>query len=249
MKFSSLIFEISLKLVQVMVIGKYENKSACLIKRPEQKQTTAAILDKSNPIINTNSKPIKPVVTIPKPIVVQEPTKTVQAPIKPITMQSITKPALVKAPIKTMQEPTVTQTIKTNVNESNIQPLIKPTNMLRDSVQKTLKPIIKNTITTQNIPLTPSPPSQKSPSSTNLIKNNDIEEVNINFNDLSDSISLKNPNEVYYEIYNIAREKAKQCRMKAIEAYLEAKQIKTKYMLHDLDDSEDSDDDDEKYME
>ena len=66
---------------------------------------------------------------------------------------------------------------------------------------------------------------------------------------MSDSISLKNPNEVYYEIYNIAREKAKQCRMKAIEAYLEAKQIKTKYMLHDLDDSESSDDDDEIYME
>jgi hypothetical protein len=239
-KFSSRSFEISLKLVQVMVIGKYENKSACLIKRPEQKQTKAAILDKSNPVINTNSKPIKPVVTIPKPIVVQEPTKT---------MQAITKPALVKAPIKTIQEPTVTQTIKTNVNESNIQPLIKPINMLRDSVQKTLKPIIKNNTTTQTIPLTPSPPSQKSPSSTNLIKNNDIEEVNINFNDLSDSISLKNPNEVYYEIYNIAREKAKQCRMKAIEAYLEAKQIKTKYMLHDLDDSEDSDDDDENYTE
>ena len=37
--------------------------------------------------------------------------------------------------------------------------------------------------------------------------------------------------------------------MKAIEAYLEVKQIKTKYMLHDLDDSEDSDDDDENYTE
>ena len=62
---------------------------------------------------------------------------------------------------------------------------------------------------------------------------------------------MKNPNEVYYEIYKQAREKAKDCRQKAIEAYLEAKQIKTKYMLHDLDDLEDSedseDDDDENY--
>ena len=31
-------------------------------------------------------------------------------------------------------------------------------------------------------------------------------------------------------------------RQKAVEAFLEAKQIKTKYMLQDLDDSDDSDD-------
>jgi len=241
-KFSSRSFEISLKLVQVMIMGKYENKSSCLIKRPEQKQPSA-ILDKP-----------RPVVTIPKPIVVQAPivqapSKTVQAPIvqapsKTITMQAITKPILAKTPIKIMQEPSVTQTIKTNVNESKTQKFIKPINMLRDKGETPLKPIIKN-----NINIQPPPQPQLEPPTINLIKKNDIEEVNINFDELSDSISLKNPNEVYYEIYNIAREKAKQCRMKAIEAYLEAKQIKTKYMLHDLDDSEDSDDDDENYME
>jgi len=250
-KFSSRSFEISLKLVQVMVMGKYENKSACLIKRPDQKQP-AAILEKPKPIINTTIKPItlvnnitvpKPTVqVIPKPIVVQAPTKTVQAPtVQAPTVQAPTKtvqaptvqsiPA--KAPIKIMQEPTGVPTIKTNI--------IKPINMLRENGQKTLKPIIKNNTTIQ--------PPAPTIESINLIKKNDIEEVNINFDDLSDSISLKNPNEVYYEIYNIAREKAKQCRMKAIEAYLEVKQIKTKYMLHDLDDSEDSDDDDENYME
>ena len=258
-KFSSRSFEISLKLVQVMVIGKYENKSACLIKRPEQKQPEA-ILEKPKPNINTNSIP-KPFVTVSKPILVQAPTvqaptvqaqtKTVQVPTKTVqvltktvqvptvqvptkTAQAIPKPIiLAKAPIKIIQEP--------NVSEPKIQTIIKPINMLRENVQKQLKPIIKNSTTFQ--------PPEPETSPINLIKKNDIEEVNINFDDLSDSISLKNPNEVYYEIYNIAREKAKQCRMKAIEAYLEAKQIKTKYMLHDLDDSEDSDDDDEKYME
>jgi hypothetical protein len=258
-KFSSRSFEISLKLVQLMVMGKYENKSSCLIKRPEQKQQEA-ILEKPKPINNANSIPI-PFVTvskttgqaIPKPIVVQAHTKTVQAPtvqalklqaptVQAPTIQSLPKPILAKAPIKIIQEPILAQTIKTNVSEPKIQTPIKPINMLRENVQKTLKPIIKNNINTL-------PPSAAKTEPINLIKKNDIEEVNINFDDLSDSISLKNPNEVYYEIYNIAREKAKQCRMKAIEAYLEAKQIKTKYMLHDLDDSEDSDDDDENYME
>ena len=50
---------------------------------------------------------------------------------------------------------------------------------------------------------------------------------------------MKDPNEVYYELYRKAREKAKQCRTAAIEAYLEAKQIKKKYMLFEEDDSDD----------
>jgi len=75
-----------------------------------------------------------------------------------------------------------------------------------------------------------------------------LEEVSIDYNNISDSISLKNPNEVYYEIYKAARIKAKQLRKVAMEAYLEAKEIKSKYMLTDFDDdsseSEESEDED-----
>ena len=63
-------------------------------------------------------------------------------------------------------------------------------------------------------------------------------EVNPEIKDASDGITLKKPQEVYYEIYKAARERAKQMRQAAIEAFLEAKQIKEKYMLRDLDDSE-----------
>jgi hypothetical protein len=62
----------------------------------------------------------------------------------------------------------------------------------------------------------------------------------LNFNDIKESITLKKPNDVYYEIYKAAREKAKQMRKVAMEAYLEAKEIKTKYMLSDIDDSDES---------
>lgn len=73
-----------------------------------------------------------------------------------------------------------------------------------------------------------------------------LEEISIDYEHISDTISLKNPNEVYYEIYKAAREKAKQLRKVAMEAYLEAKEIKTKYMLSDVEDSdEDSDEDSE----
>ena len=60
-----------------------------------------------------------------------------------------------------------------------------------------------------------------------------------------ESITLKKPNDVYYEIYKAAREKAKHMRKVAIEAYLEAKEIKTKYMLSDIDDSEDESENEE----
>lgn len=72
-----------------------------------------------------------------------------------------------------------------------------------------------------------------------------LEEVSLDYEDITESINLKKPNEVYYEIYKVAREKAKQLRKVAMEAYLEAKEIKTKYMLSDFDDSDEESDEEE----
>jgi hypothetical protein len=54
----------------------------------------------------------------------------------------------------------------------------------------------------------------------------------------NDPITLKNPNEVYYQLYKEAREKAKLAKRTAIIAYLEAKNIKKTYMIESLDESE-----------
>lgn len=72
-----------------------------------------------------------------------------------------------------------------------------------------------------------------------------LTEVNID-SDLEnlETITLKKPNQVYYEIYKTARKKAKDAKKTAIMAFLEAKNIKKTYMLDDLDDSEDSEDSD-----
>ena len=51
----------------------------------------------------------------------------------------------------------------------------------------------------------------------------------------SGTITLKKPNDVYYDIYKQARNKAKEAKKMAIIAYLEAKNIKKTYMLDDLD--------------
>ena len=72
----------------------------------------------------------------------------------------------------------------------------------------------------------------------------DLKEFDISENiDTLESITLKKPNEYYYQIYKEARKKAKQAKKEAMMAFLEAKNIKKVYMLEDLDesDSEDSD--------
>ena len=68
------------------------------------------------------------------------------------------------------------------------------------------------------------------------INNDEINEVEIYIDEDDDPLTLKRPNEVYYEIYKAAIDKAKHMRKVAIGAYLEAQQIKTKYMLIDDDD-------------
>ena len=53
-----------------------------------------------------------------------------------------------------------------------------------------------------------------------------------------ETLQLKKPNQVYYEIYQTAREKAKDAKKNAIVAYLEMKNIKKTYMLDDIDESD-----------
>ena len=61
-------------------------------------------------------------------------------------------------------------------------------------------------------------------------------DLNLDKNDLS--ITLKKPNQVYFELYKEARNKAKQAKKNAILAYLEAKNIKKTYMLENINDSD-----------
>jgi len=76
-----------------------------------------------------------------------------------------------------------------------------------------------------------------------LEKSNNLEEIELKVQD-DNPIKLKEAREVYLDIYNVAREKAKKAKNEAIKAYLEAKRIKELYML-DIDDSSSEEEDDE----
>ena len=71
-----------------------------------------------------------------------------------------------------------------------------------------------------------------------------LQEVNLDVLEELEHIplKLKKPTQVYYEMYRIAKQKAKELKKNAIAAYLEAKQIKSTHMLEDSSDSNEEED-------
>jgi len=73
-----------------------------------------------------------------------------------------------------------------------------------------------------------------------LEKNGIINEIEIlPPSESTDSVTLKKPNEVYMEIYKEAKKKAQEAKKHAIQAYLEAKRIKSLYLLDEIESSDD----------
>ena len=80
---------------------------------------------------------------------------------------------------------------------------------------------------------------------TTILKKNDLDEFEFNVDldslPVEDSVSLKPHNDIYYERYRKAQRVARIAKNHALQAYLEAKEIKNKYQLDDIE-SDDEDD-------
>lgn len=76
----------------------------------------------------------------------------------------------------------------------------------------------------------------------------DLEEVDFDLDKISkdDTVNIKERKEMYYKMYQEARQKAKVARDLALSAYLEAKRIKNTYMLDDIISSSSDEDSDEE---
>lgn len=86
------------------------------------------------------------------------------------------------------------------------------------------------------------PVEEKEPSQENEIPKEDLDatirEYDIGVEELSkeDTISLRDPKEVYREMYRIAKKKASDTRKMAIQAYLDVRDIQSNYSISDEDD-------------
>uniref|UniRef100_A0A6C0AXJ3 Uncharacterized protein n=1 Tax=viral metagenome TaxID=1070528 RepID=A0A6C0AXJ3_9ZZZZ len=130
-----------------------------------------------------------------------------------------------------VNEECIKNNLKDNKEMSNKNSLEITKDLETSKHLETTKPLETNKILETN----------KNLETNNILETNDaLHEVNLDVNDINETISLKKQSEVYYEIYKAAREKAKHMRQAAIEAYLEARNIKTKFMLDDIGESDDN---------
>ena len=133
------------------------------------------------------------------------------------TDNSLTIPPNVKNDIPNERSAVIKESLETNKSKDSKQALIEPV--------KT-KEICDKSLGNHKI------------DSTNNI-GNDLEEVTLNMDNIDDTVTLKEPSEVYLQIYLQAREKAKLAKKAAIEAYMEVKKIKNTYLLDEIEESDD----------
>jgi hypothetical protein len=250
-RYSSRSFEINIKLTQFMAIDKkVELLNTCMIKRRKPDKSEDASL---------------PVVTLENPELVSDPaTDAVQLVNNKYETETSTPVDNISEtntedngagdndgdddftdPTKHLEKLDVNHELDTTIGTGVDIPHTSTNeeqNHDSDPVPDVLDPSIKDDLSSDT---NPPPSSLESQDLGNLdksvrdIESNALEEINLEPDDSSESITLKKPNEVYYEIYRTARQKAKHMRQVAVEAYLEAKEIKSQYMLSDIDDSED----------
>jgi hypothetical protein len=133
-----------------------------------------------------------------------------------------------EVPVK--EEPEDNSNIIDELLEDNEEPEEKNSEEIGDNIESSLEELA----------------DKKNINNEDLEENIDLEDISAQINTNSEeTIKLKNPNEVYMEIYKIAKQKAKQHKKAAISAYLEAKKIKNTYLLEDLENSDESSEEEE----
>ena len=208
-KFTSRNFQIEIELKQIMVLDNEPIFDNCLIK--------------------TNKKNDKTLEEIIPPVDLQEDFADEQQPIcveEPFTVEqslsnNLTEEIKNEEQIVEKNEPNTLDNLDTLDNLEEIEPIdILQTNEKKEeNISIEFEDLIED-IEQNNDDLTE-------------INNNDL---NLDKNDTS--ITLKKPNQVYFELYKEARNKAKQAKKSAILAYLEAKNIKKTYMIENINDSD-----------
>ena len=172
-----------------------------------------------------------------------------------IKKDTLENPKTLDKPVETLNNPTTSensenstnQNIDENINhieeatitdESNKKEIVNNSDSVTDTdSDKTIDKTIDTNIT-DNL--------EKNENDVNNDGTNDdyenlseLNEINLEIPSELESVHLKNPNEVYLEIYKEVKKRAREAKKKAIEAYLEAKRIKSLYLLDEIESSDD----------
>jgi hypothetical protein len=233
-KFTSRNFQIELEMKQAMVLNTYEMFENCLIKKNNKNEPTH-----SQNIYNEN--PLQDKILIQS----KRDTEQVKQPVnleEPISNDETLSNKSLEKIEETNIAKEVALEIASNLEEKDLFNTQESVNNYLEKKDEKQEELV-NTETNADI-------GEKNELDLEVEElgveenNTDLKEIDISENiDTLESITLKKPNEYYYQIYKEVRKKAKQAKKEAVMAFLEAKNIKKVYMLEDLDesDSEDSD--------
>jgi hypothetical protein len=253
-KFASKNFQIEIEMKQCMVVSPDPFSESCLIKRSLAKEQS------NNKTLNTSTSMIESLIDKisdePEPLQIMGTLGTLKTinTLEPIELDY----EFVEEELSKNGKPS--KIIKPNKTAESL-PNEDPNNFIED--QDTKKNTEINSVTKSGIHLSVKSKSDEDDNSDGIRIHGDIvdtsslgiieilkENGTMNENNLKEfnpcadnslgTITIKKPNQVYYEIYKTALKKAKEIKQKAILAYLDAKNIKKTYML---DDEEDSDSD------
>ena len=218
-KFTSRSFQLEIELKQSMVVSPDPFLDSCFIKRKHIAEKPVSSLEK---------------ITEPKPVVLETITPAL----------STVDNSVIDLNMVTTAATNTSATTKSNVAFEleeftdftfDDDEITKSEEKETDEKKEKEKEKEKDNITLEIEDLNPEVTTNEEKDDPNILKELDLSDSLENL----ESITLKKPNQVYYEIYQKAREKAKKAKQDAILAYLEVKNIKKTYMLDDINESED----------
>jgi hypothetical protein len=222
-KFSSRNFQIEIELKQSMVVSPDPFLDACFIKKPNKKQASIkdvdvdidADADAEVEVEDLDESMKDSDILFATPLTKQK----IETPLaESFSNNDIDKKTEINTAInsKTRSDPIIKNTDITDLDFSS--------NSNNDNIILEIEDLSVEPIKIED---------------SNALKEVDLSSC---LEDNLESFTLKKPNQVYYEIYKKAREKAKDAKKEAILAFLEAKNIKKTYMLDDIDESDEDED-------
>ena len=235
LKFTSQSFQLEFMLKQIMIIKEKPLFNKCLIKISNPSSITP-----TKPDSDSDAESDISIEDISTNGVIQPNTESASELIVDVSNNINTEDTVNEQEI-IGDEPVIDSSENTVVEENLVEEEIDLSdNTLKDNIEGLIETEINLPDIEENLEET-EPIEQESDSpEESLEKNGIINEIEILApSETSDTVTLKKPNEVYMEIYKEAKKKAKEAKKHAIQAYLEAKRIKSLYLLDEIESSDD----------
>lgn len=237
LKFTSRNFQIEIELKQSMIVSPDPFLDECFIKKPIKKQQTQKIKEekKEQEVEEEEEEEVE--------VEEEQINKNISFDLDNLINQSAQH--LAKNKVDSSLE---INNETNNINNKNISPIDleetfenpKPLEINNQNKNQNLFGLEEADIDFTNLLDVNDLPPQAEELEVEVEDPNILKEIDLSstLDNSLETLQLKKPNQVFYEIYQKARERAKEAKKNAILAYLEMKNIKKTYMLDDIDESD-----------